>query len=576
MFSATCYIIVCSARNRLGRRLRRLREPRYLFGALAGISYLVFTLVVRQRAYDVRDQVGRRRPRAATPATASLFALAAPAAGGVLLACAALLSWALPFGSGLLEFSRAETAFLFPAPVTRRQLLFYRLMRSQFAVFTGALVMALAYPTGSLFARLRSLVGIWIVLMTSHVFFTGVTLAREHLRRRRRAPAFLWPALAVPGAAIAAVLWGLTAAAASSPIVTLTDALDALLSSARDGMAPTLLLPFTLLLSPLVSRSTGEFVAALVGASGVYLASVAWLMWADAASLDSADASAERQVNQSAARGRTYTARPVSWLPGHGAAPELLFVWKGVLQTFRTVDRRVLFRAALILGWMVAASVFVNRARGLVALIGVFATWGALFAIFMAPQIIRMDMRQDLAHLDLLKTWPVRGPAVLRGEIAWPAIVVTVIAWTFGVLAMVLSLISSSRIPSANRAAVWTALLLLTPAVVLAQYTMHNAVAAMFPGWVPLGASRPRGVDAVGQRLILLVANWLGLAVALAPGLAITALASALLRPLVGPWVLPAGALLTTAIVFGEMVLVTEALGPVYDRLDVTSVERPE
>jgi hypothetical protein len=123
---------------------------------------------------------------------------------------------------------------------------------------------------------------------------------------------------------------------------------------------------------------------------------------------------------------------------------------------------------------------------------------------------------------------------------------------------------------------VWTSFLVLIPALVLAQYTMHNAVAVLFPGWVPLGASRPRGVDAVGQRLILLIANWLGLLLALLPGILLTAALSLLFRPLVGPWILPLGALLTTAIVVTETVLVTEALGPVFEKLDVTSVERPE
>ena len=131
-------------------------------------------------------------------------------------------------------------------------------------------------------------------------------------------------------------------------------------------------------------------------------------------------------------------------------------------------------------------------------------------------------------------------------------------------------------VPTANRLAVWTSFLILTPALVLAQYTMHNAVAVLFPGWVPLGASRPRGVDAVGQRLILLIANWLGLLLALLPGILLTTALSLLLRPLIGPWVLPLGAFLTTAIVVTETVLVTEALGPVFERLDVTSVERAE
>ena len=100
-----------------------------------------------------------------------------------------------------------------------------------------------------------------------------------------------------------------------------------------------------------------------------------------------------------------------------------------------------------------------------------------------------MDLRQDLAHLELLKSWPLRGATVLRGEIVWSAALVTVIAWAFGLLAMALSMVSLSRIPAPNRfAAAWTSLLIVTPAIVLAQYTMHNGVAVIFPGWVPLGA----------------------------------------------------------------------------------------
>jgi hypothetical protein len=574
MGGATLYIVVCSARNRMARRLRRLLEPRYLVGAIAGIGYLVFTLFIRQRAYGVRSDAVRGAGAAA--ASAGAFGLVGLVGGGVLLAFAAFASWVLPFGSGLLEFSRAEAAFLFPSPLTRRQLVIYRLMRSQFAVFTGALIMALAYPTGSSFARLRSLLAIWVVLMTSHVFFTGVTLARDRLRRGGGAPAFMWPALALPGATVVALLGSIFSRSAGVPIETVSEAVDAVMASAQHGVTSVLLLPFALLVRPLFASTAPEFISALAGALAVYGVALAWLLWADSESTASADASAERQVNQPVRKSRAYVVRPLSWTPAAGAAPEMFFVWKGVLQTFRTVDRRVFLRAFLIVGWMLAASFFVTRARGLVALVGVFSTYGALFTIFMAPQIIRMDMRQDLAHLELLKTWPVRGASVIRGEIAWSAIVVTVIAWTLGLIAMVLSMVSSSRIPTANRFAVWTTFLVVIPALVLAQYTMHNAVAVLFPGWVPLGASRPRGVDAVGQRLILLIANWLGLVIALLPGIALTAVLSLLFRPLVGPWILPLGALLTTAIVVAETMVVTEALGPVFERLDVTSVEPAE
>ena len=49
MFSASLYIIVCSARNRLRVRLRRLREPRYLVGAVVGAVYIYFSFFARFR-----------------------------------------------------------------------------------------------------------------------------------------------------------------------------------------------------------------------------------------------------------------------------------------------------------------------------------------------------------------------------------------------------------------------------------------------------------------------------------------------------------------------------------------------
>ena len=47
MLRASLYIIACSARNRVVRRLRRLREPRYLIGAVVGGAYMYFAVFAR-------------------------------------------------------------------------------------------------------------------------------------------------------------------------------------------------------------------------------------------------------------------------------------------------------------------------------------------------------------------------------------------------------------------------------------------------------------------------------------------------------------------------------------------------
>ena len=57
------------------------------------------------------------------------------------------LAWIFPGTSSLLHFTEAETDFLFPAPVSRRQLLIHRMIRSQFGLLFAAMVPAFLFTT---------------------------------------------------------------------------------------------------------------------------------------------------------------------------------------------------------------------------------------------------------------------------------------------------------------------------------------------------------------------------------------------------------------------------------------------
>ena len=150
VLSASLYIIVCSARNRVRVRLRRLREPRYLIGAIVGAAYIYFSFFARFRASNA--SATRRRARSA-PLPESMTALlaSAPAFGGLVLMVVAAGAWLFPVDSGLLDFSDAELQFLFPAPVSRRQLLIHRILRSQLGMLFGAVIIGLASPSPSAF-----------------------------------------------------------------------------------------------------------------------------------------------------------------------------------------------------------------------------------------------------------------------------------------------------------------------------------------------------------------------------------------------------------------------------------------
>src|SRR5712671_1483740 len=142
MVGASLYILIRSTRNRIAVRLRRLREPRYAVGVVFGAAYLYF-VVFGRRAAGGRGR--RNRPLPAGPA-ALVGQFGSSLAGAAVLVMAAL-AWIFPGSSSLLSFTEAETDLLFPAPVSRRQLLIHRIVRSQFGLLFAAIVPAFFFNT---------------------------------------------------------------------------------------------------------------------------------------------------------------------------------------------------------------------------------------------------------------------------------------------------------------------------------------------------------------------------------------------------------------------------------------------
>src|SRR6185436_8450240 len=95
MLSASLYITVCSTRNRVRLRLRRLREPRYLFGAIVGLAYLYFA-VLGPRSGPRRGRPGAVRPPIDLP---SAWQAVGTSLAGLSALVLALLAWLLPMRS---------------------------------------------------------------------------------------------------------------------------------------------------------------------------------------------------------------------------------------------------------------------------------------------------------------------------------------------------------------------------------------------------------------------------------------------------------------------------------------------
>jgi hypothetical protein len=576
MFSASLYIIVCTFRNRLRVRLQRLRQPRYFIGAIAGAAYIYFSFFARFRAS--RSTLARRSSRPRVPAELAAPLAVAPALGGLALMIAAAAAWLFPMDSSMLEFSEAEQQFLFPAPVSRRQLLVYRIMRSQLGMLFGSVMIGIFSPPTLGISRLRISAAFWIILVTARLYFTGVTLARARLGARgRRARRIAWLPVGVLTLALALVGGAIAAQWRQTPPA---DAMAGLILIGRAADTPAVrlvVLPFKALVKPLFAEWPGAYFVAIAWAL-VVLASVAtWVLLSDEAFQEAVSDAAERRSQEPIRKGQPiYRVRSTGWTLPPTGRPETAFAWKAAMQTMRMVDKRSLLRGAIILASLTTVAALMGRANGLASLLGAFSMAGTMFSILLAPQIVRIDMRQDLQHLELLKTWPVKASAVIRGELVWPSVIITASAWTMLAVATFLAGTMLAHVDLGLRLGSSAALAILTPALILSQLTIHNAAALIFPAWVPLGHQRPRGLDAMGQRLILLGATWLLLALSLLPGAIVGAIVWFALQRFIGPAALVPAALVCTVIVVVEVLLATEALGPAYEGLDVLAVERAE
>jgi hypothetical protein len=105
----------------------------------------------------------------------------------------------------------------------------------------------------------------------------------------------------------------------------------------------------------------------------------------------------------------------------------------------------------------------------------------------------------------------------------------------------------------------------------------QNGFAVLFPAWVTIGPARGRGgIDMMGQRMVLMFASLLAVVVLILPAALVVTVAG-----FASQWILPrppivALAAIGTITLFAECWVVTELLGAILDRTDVSAVEVTE
>ena len=594
MLSALLYLRLTSLKNRIGYHLKRLRNPKYVLGALVGAGYLYFILFHRfARSFS---RAGGNAPAAAlSTLRPHLLALG----GAVLLVIVVVRfawAWVAPLEKSALVFTEAEIAFLFPAPMTRRRLIDYHVVNAQLRILVSSLLLALfssrwGMPGGDLVIRA---VGWWVLLSTFNLHSTAVKLTVAQLVERSVRPArpraLALVAIGTFAAAVVALAW----TRSRSP--TVEDFRDGRAMAAyggailQQGWLHWLLWPFQAVLSPILAPDRRILAAAMGPALLVLAAHYIWLVRLETPFEDRSIAQAEKRAQLRAARvaggGRINLppprARREPFRLGSRGRPEVAFLWKNLLSMRSVLNWRLLPLAAIVISQLVMfARLSGPRHPGgtvdFSPLIVVGAAIVAAYVLLIGPQYARQDLRSDLPNTDILKTYPLAGWQVVLGELLAPTAILTSILW----LALLAAAIACdpARLGAwatpGTRTAIAICLFFVCPALCLLQIVVPNAAMLIFPAWHQATRARTGGIEALGQRLIFYLGQLFILILAVLPAVLAAALvvfASAWILGPVAAAIL--GTLAALAVLGGELTVGLWWLGRRFDRFDFASETR--
>jgi hypothetical protein len=575
VISALLYLQYHSIKNRTVLRIKRLKQPKYLAGSIVGALYLYFYFF----RYFVR---GRQQAFPFTFSAESAFLF--ESLGALILMIIVLLAWVVPHQRTALTFTEAEIAFLFPAPITRRGLIHFKLMRSQTAILFTTLLLTLVSNRFGGRAWIHA-AGWWLILSTLNLHLLGSSFALTRLLDRgitnwQRRIVIL--ALVVLITSVV-VVWTRRALPPFDP--SSFQDLDALKNYAQQvltsGPVPYLLFPFRLVVRPYLATNAAGFFLALAPVVVLLLLHYAWVVRSDVAfeeaSLEASKrlavkVAAVRSGNWQAAQSKPKRRRAPFRLRPTGP-PAVALLWKNLIGAGQAFTLRVWISLAIFAIFASIGFGQTSNAMGLRGAVGMIAAMLMAWSLLIGPQLLRQDFRQDLPLADLLKSYPLRGWQLVVGELLGPVAILTGVQWFL--LIIIAGFFPRPHNGSPNG---WLLLSLsfgaaiVVPMLNLITLQVPNAAVLLFPAWFQVAKGGAQGIEATGQRLIFVIGQFLFFMLALIPPAAVFAAAFFGVKMLAGTALAVAVASLGAAIVLAvEAALGVALLGWLFQRFDVAA-----
>jgi len=585
MTGALFYLQAMVIRNAAAQRVRRLRQPRYLIATLVGIAYFYFVFFRR---------VGSPRTGRGTPLeSADIGLLVGLSIAAVIMTGRVVYSWIFSADRAALAFTEAEVAFLFQAPVRRRVLVHYKLLKSQIRIlFSALLFTVVSNRVGMLGGNVWShAVGWWILLSTLELHSIGASFARERLLglglnpARRRA--LFGGGILLVGLLVGWWLRRSIAAPTSADLAAFRPIIHYLQSVFATPPVSWLLAPCVWILRPFFAPDLAAFLRALGPALLILAGHYVWVIRSEVsfeeASLDLARRRAERNEARRAGhwsdriRPKRKRREPFALRPHGPAVPA--FLWRALISAGPWYyPRNWLIIAAGVVGtmlWLASRPEY----RTTLVVVQTAALPVAGWALVAGPMLMRREVRLMMQRLDVVKTYPLRGWQIVLGEMLAPIVLITAIEW---LLLTVLAMASAALNGDYSSAMLFGGLgvvgvALLVPPVVGLMTGIPFAATLYFPSWMSAVGQAGGGVDVMGQRMIFAGGYLVVLAVALLPAALSAAVPYLIVAWLAGSQAtaLMAGAVAASLVLFGELAAVVWWLGRRYEQFDL-SAEMPQ
>lgn len=579
-------------RGRVVRSLRLLRQPKYLIGMLAAAAWLLLWV-----GRPLLNSGVRFENRGFEMVTDELRPVAHMATAFVT-SFALVLPWLWPWGRPGLRLREAELTLLLQAPLTRREVIGYGLLKSAPGTVVTVLILALVMGDGlrgqmMLVAGLLPLFAFWSL----HASWRAMLSVRG--RESQAVRRCLW-LVAGAGAVFLLALAGAALPFARSVVASMPPDPD---SVAHDlgalewpPLLRTLLLPGRLLTAAAFARGPAETMVAglpLVLLAGLQLELVLRSRARfEEPALDWARRTGARPF---ATRQRAFGSPRLTrrWqVFGLAAAgrPEVAVLWKNLMRVSRLpLLRGAGVTAALCLGLGVTLGLLPAPALVFALLTVAGLAIAATASLFVGSW--DNDLRTELAHLELVRSWPIRAAPLVLAEVASPAL----LGLLTGLAGLALALggclgaeLAAARgtpaaipLAPAGRAmgvsAPGFALLALAGAVPLiagaslAVSALQNLATLFVPAWMIKAPDANKGIAGFGRNLIVSSAMLLGFVLVLVPGALLLGLAL-LVQQLAGiawsAWEFPLWGLLAAAPLFASAGVLVAAASRLWAHLD--------